>query len=411
METTKATNNNNINTAGYSLSSWNYGAFSANNPSFAHTTKNKQTSLYTPDMSQFNKYGKKYLKEEEKIVTNEYMRGYNQMKFMEDENYNKMMRAKSAKGLRDRSLTNHETSLKNDTKFHEEEDKDLKGKMSRSRARSARRNPPVPIKSDTSNYKYKLTFEEWKTVKNKQLILFNQIKHLKEEEELRQELTNKKVDKKYNEIKNQKIKEWTLRKKEEAVKKKEKEYLKQLKLEHKKRQKEIENEEMLNVWFLDQAKKMENDIRQKREEARQKEELRRYEREKKYRNRQLNREIFNEWKAKKDAEIRERKIKEKLEKENESKSYYSYRYNRFNHRGFPIGPYTDAAALKEIQRFVADKCTEDDVEDEEGVVNDGEEGKNLEGYNGELNEEQIAKIKELQKMEMKGDPNEEENDI
>ena len=38
----------------------------------------------------------------------------------------------------------------------------------------------------------------------------------------------------------------------------------------------------------------------------------------------------------------------------------------------------------------------DDVEEEEGVVNDGDEGKNLEGYNGELNEEQIAKIKELQ---------------
>ena len=61
-----------------------------------------------------------------------------------------------------------------------------------------------------------------------------------------------------------------------------------------------------------------------------------------------------------------KKIGRKKIKELESKSKHS----AFNHNtGFTIGPYTDAGALKEIQRFVKEKCTEEEDE-EEGIVND-----------------------------------------
>ena len=71
--------------------------------------------------------------------------------------------------------------------------------------------------------------------------------------------------------------------------------------------------------------------------------------------------------------------------------------NRINNKGFTIGPYTDAGALKEIQKFVAEKCTEDDDE-EEGIVND--ENEEMVGMGDEMTPQQLEELKKLQLMQM-----------
>ena len=92
--------------------------------------------------------------------------------------------------------------------------------------------------------------------------------------------------------------------------------------------------------------------------------------------------------------MKQKKDQEKMMKELESKSKHSV----YNHnKGFTIGPYTDAGALKEIQRFVNEKCTEEEDE-EEGIVNDeGEEG--LAG-DEEMTPEQLEELQKLQQIQM-----------
>ena len=106
---------------------------------------------------------------------------------------------------------------------------------------------------------------------------------------------------------------------------------------------------------------------------------------------------FKTWKERKDEELKQMKQKkeqEKILKELESKSKHSV----YNHnKGFTIGPYTDAGALKEIQRFVNEKCTEEEDE-EEGIVNDeGEEGM---AGDEEMTPEQLEELQKLQQMQM-----------
>ena len=104
-----------------------------------------------------------------------------------------------------------------------------------------------------------------------------------------------------------------------------------------------------------------------------------------------NKQAFKEWKERKDEEMKILKRQKKLEEEKlkESKSKHS----AFAHnKGFTIGPYTDAGALKEIQKFVNEKFTEEDDDEEEGIVNDeGDE---------EMTPEQLAELENLQKMQM-----------
>ena len=104
---------------------------------------------------------------------------------------------------------------------------------------------------------------------------------------------------------------------------------------------------------------------------------------------------FKLWKERKDEELKQMKqksIQEKMLKELESKSKHS----AFNHnKGFTIGPYTDAGALKEIQRFVNEKCAEEELEDEEGVIND-DEGVGVE----KMTPAQLEELQKLQQIQM-----------
>ena len=360
----------------YTCSSWNYGAYAACNPCYIQQIKasnaSNQNRYIPPQYSNlYNKYGKRQLREEERIVTNEYLKDINHMKKM---NKNKdIFRTKSANGLRQTHRKNN--NINNDNQNN---------------------NNNTNIKTDMTNYKFRLTYEEWLDVKNKQRMIFNQIKKIKEQEDEKMEKVNMKVDKKYKEVKDKKYKEWLDNKNREFRMKKQLKLEEELIKEEEKKKKDEEREEKMNEWFKQQAKKMELEILEQQEELRKKKEKEKIEEEEKKRKKKESKIMFKQWKEKKDEELREKKREKMLQEyETKSKSKHS-NINKLNNKGFTIGPYTDAGALKEIQRFVAEKCTEDDDE-EEGIVNDNvNEGE--EGFE-DMSPEQIEQLKKLQQMQ------------
>ena len=371
----------------YSCSSWNYGAYASCNPCYKQNkmpnTINQNRNFTSQNNNIYNKYGKRPLREEERIVTNEYLQNINHMKKMEKSK--DLFRTKSANGIRQthRKNTNNNPNNNNQNNIND-----------------TNNNDDANVKTDISKYKFRLTYDEWLEVKNKQIIIFNQIKKIKQQEDEKMEKVNLKVDKKYNEIKDKKYKEWLDNKNKEFRKKKQKKMEEELIKEELKKKKDEEREEVMNEWFKKQAKKMELEILEKQEELRIKKEKEKNDEEEKKTKKKESKIRFKEWKEKKDEELREQK-KEKMQKEfeNKSKSKNSI-INKINNKGFTIGPYTDAGALKEIQRFVAEKCTEDDDE-EEGIINnnenEGEEG--MMGIDEEMTPEQLEQLKKLQQIQ------------
>ena len=343
----------------YSCSSWNYGAYAVCNPCYVQQVKtpNPQNQIrYIPPQNNqlYNKYGKRPLREEERIVTNEYLQNINHMKKMEK---NKdIFRTKSAHGLR-------RTYRNNNVKVNDQN---------------------TNAKPDSSKYKFRLTYEEWLEVKNKQKMIFNQIKKIKEQEDEKMEKVNMKVDKKYKEIKDKKYKEWLDNKNKEFRMKKQMKLQEELIKEEIKKEKDAEREEKMNEWFKAQARKMEKEILEQQEELRKKKEKEQLDEEEKKRKRKESKIMFKQWKEKKDEELREKK-KEKMIQEYETKS--KSKHSNYNNKGFTIGPYTDAGALKEIQRFINEKCTQDEDE-EKGIINDNEMG----GGNEEMTSEQLEQM-------------------
>ena len=373
----------------YSLSSWNYGAYSASNPCYNQQIKNlnNQYRYVVPQNNNiYNRYGKRQLREEERIVTNEYLKNINHMKKMNKAK--DLFRTKSANGLRNTHRNNNNEN--NDNQNVNEGNNNNNN------------NNVINTKADMTNYKFRLTYDEWLDVKNKQRMIFNQIKKIKEQEDEKMEKVNMKVDKKYKEIKDKKYKEWLDNKNKEFRMKKIKKMEEELKKEELKKMKDEQREEVMNEWFKKQAEKMEEEILKQQEELRKKREKEKYEEEEKKRKKKESKMMFKQWKEKKDEELREKK-KEKMLQEYETKSKSKHsNINKLNNKGFTIGPYTDAGALKEIQRFVAEKCTEDDDE-EEGIVNDNEmegEEQAMLALDGEMTPEQLEQLEKLQQMQM-----------
>jgi hypothetical protein len=329
------------------LSSWNYGSYSPSNPYYrSHfntkanintnpniivnkktfprsTTTTQLTSANTP----YCTCTKRRLKEEERIVTNELLDCFN--------HYNKMQKHLKKGTFRPKSVNR----IMNSKAVKERENE---SKISN-----------IKILSDTSEYKYKLTFTEWISVKNKQREIFNKIvKQQKEKEEIMEE-ANKKIDIKYQEVKEQKFREWVQKKNVENIKKKEKKKKKEIKNEIEKKEKEERKEIIMNNWFKIQAEKMEKEILEKKEkqhEEHEKEYLRKIEKKQKE---ILNKKAFKEWLKKKERESKQKKYEERKQKEKEElKRKRDYLKKRV--KSFTIGPYTDAAALKEVQNILVE---------------------------------------------------------
>ena len=365
----------------FSLSSWNYGAYSKSNPYFQQGVRPISAQYQQPNIPKtfnynYNKFGKRILPEEERIVTNDYMSTINQMKKMKQYELNKQKKKRKNKNIQKEKEKEGEEELNEQNITQSQNDE----------------NKKVDIKTDTSDYKFRLSFEEWMEVKRKQQMIFNQIKKIKEEEDKKMEKMNMKVDKKYNEIKEKKYKEWLDNKNKEFRKQKFLKIQKEIEEEQTKKLKDEEREEKMNEWFKQQAKKMEEEIMIHQIELKRNKEIEKEKEQMKKLRKKENKIAFKEWKERKDEEmkiIKQKKLEE--EKLKESKSKHSA-YNK--NKGFTIGPYTDAGALKEIQKFVNEKFTEEDDE-EEGIVNDeGNEG------DEEMTPEQLAELENLQKMQM-----------
>ena len=173
----------------YLLSSWNYGSYSPSNPFYKSHFNSKKENLNTNPNTLFNKKTfprsttttqltsantpyrpstKRRLKEEERIVTNELLDCFN--------HYNKMQKHLKKGTFRPKSVNRIINSkiIKDNCNESKNLDKNIK-KL-----------------SDTSEYKYKLTFTEWISVKNKQIEIFNNIvKKQKEKEEILEEANKK----------------------------------------------------------------------------------------------------------------------------------------------------------------------------------------------------------------------------
>ena len=334
----------------YLLSSWNYGSYSPSNPFYKSHFNSSKANTKTNPNSLFNKKTftrsttttqltsantpffpstKRKLKEEERIVTNELLDCFN--------HYNKMQKHLKKGTFRPKSVN-----------------RIMNSKIIRENGNESKNlDKNIKILSDTSDYKYRLTFTEWITVKNKQREIFNKyLKKKKEEEEILDQ-ANKKIDIKYQEIKDHIFKEWVKKKNNEYIQKKKKEKEEQIKKEEEKKENLERKEEIMNKWFQAQAEKMEKEILAKKEKKNKQhkdEYLKKIEKKQKE---ILNRKAFKEWSQKKDKELKQKKYEEKKLKEKEElKKKRDYLKKRV--KSFTIGPYTDAAALKEVQNYLVE---------------------------------------------------------
>ena len=235
----------------FSCSSWNYGSYCAFNPSYiARTQQRVQNNNNMPNKNInyniYNRYGKRVLRADERIVTNDYLKGINYMKEMKKE---ELKRAKSANGLR-KKANNKNNNIQNNNEANNNNETNTNKK-----------------------YHFQLTYEDWIEVKNKQKMIFNQIKKLKELEDEKNEKLNLKIDKKYKEIKDKKYKEWLDKKNKELRRQKQQKLEEELHKEEIKKEADALREEKMNEWFKQQAKKMEKEILEHQEEERLKKEL------------------------------------------------------------------------------------------------------------------------------------------
>ena len=270
-----------INPNYYILSSWNYGSYSPTNPFYK---------------TYINYFSSKLSKT--KIVTND---------LMENINFEKNMKRHLSKGTFNPKNINR---IIKPSKVKEYKDPKKKSKIRK-------------IKTDITDYKYKLNFSEWLNIKNKQSEYFNSIiKKNKEEEKIKDE-ENRKIEIKYNHIKEQKYKEWCYRKNAEFILKKEiKKQLETYK-ENEKKKKLERKEEIMNSWFKAQAEKIEKEILTKRKLKKEEKEKQNLAKKKILEKKIRGKEAFQKWREEKDRD----KIKKRV-------------------KSFIIGPYTGAGDLR-----------------------------------------------------------------
>ena len=338
----------------YLLSSWNYGSYSPCNPYYKTYMKYQYNSKTNPNNQQsktksnYNNVKKitetnipnkkRHLKEDERIVTNEYLKSFEYYKKMQSLMKNGQFRPKSVTRIKVNNINNINDNDLNTGRVRKNQ-KELKTDIN-----SAKKNR---IK-EKDKIRCKLTFAEWLQVKDKQRECFNIILKKNKIEENKQRIERKQRDIKYNKIKEQKIKEWLQKKNIEMIIKKEIEKRIEDLKEEEKKQKMERKEEIMNNWFKIQAEKMEKEIedKKKKKEKEKKEKIRKKKEieEKKIK----GKEAFKRWREIKEQEMKIKKRKENIRKRKEEEQKRK-EYLKRRVKSFIIGPYTDAAALREIQ--------------------------------------------------------------
>ena len=334
------------------LSSWNYGSYSPCNPYFKTCMKYKYATKTNPKnkiktkqnfptkkITVINNTNKKRrLKEEERIVTDEYLKSFYYYKKMQGLMKNGIFRPKSVTRIK---VNN--TNYINDNNINIDREMTSKKKLITDINSEKKKN-----NKNKEKIKFKLTFAEWLQVKEKQKECFNIILQKNRMEEKKQKIENKKIDIQYNKIKEQKIKEWLQKKNLEMIIKKEIEKRIEDFKEEEKKQKMEKKEEIMNNWFKVQAEKMEKEIEEKKKKKQKikKEKIRKIQEKKEKEIK--GKEAFRKWKEMKEKEMKIKKRKENLKKKKEEQQKRKEFLKR-RVKSFIIGPYTDAAALREIQ--------------------------------------------------------------
>lgn len=371
----------------YSCSSWNYGPYCSENPYYVQQIR--QANIARPMTSNnkvsagvFNQHGKRVLREEDKIVTNDVLKERNRQKLFERTN----------------KASDNNKSKRTYRKFNES---------------TQNENPNTINNNSTINYKFHLNYDEWLAVKNKQKVIFNKIKKIKEAEDLKMEKINKNVDQKYKEIANQKYIEW-LNKKNKEIRQKKNEQIKQEYIkEQEKYEKEMIKEETMNEWFKRQAKKMEDNFKKQRSDLIRKKNEEMAMQEAKAERAKKAKDQFKLWKIKKDQEIKEKKKNDQLYDDIQKGSKQT-NFERAITNGITIGPYTDAGELRKIQRLVAENYPEEEEEENEEndeMNNNNQANNQTSDKNGpvgeeeeenvpeDIDEEQLNQMRQLQEMQ------------
>ena len=323
-----------INPNYYILSSWNYGSYSPTNPFYKTYIKyfSSKLSKTNPNISTTKKPVTTISHDmsvhppphppssKTKIVTND---------LLENINFEKNMKRHLSKGTFNPKNINR---IIKPTKVKEYNNNKMKRKIRK-------------IKTDITDYKYKLNFSEWLNIKNKQSEYFNNIIKKNQEEEKIKDEENKKIEIKYKHIKEQKYKEWCYKKNHEFILKKEiKKQIEKYK-EREKKKKLERKEEIMNSWFKAQAEKLEKEILTKRKQRKEEREKQNLAKKKILEKKLKGKEAFQKWREEKDRDKlrkrQEEKIKKKKEQEQKKKEYLKKRV-----KSFIIGPYTGAAELR-----------------------------------------------------------------
>lgn len=169
------------NRLSYVPSSWNYGSFHPNNPYYNRrkpTKDNKNTANTRSNSANLNRFGKRILQEEEKIVTDDYLKTMNEMKTIKKLNNN----IKGHKSSSSVNRLNTQTS---------EGDKESQGEVSLIKI----------MNSSKKSFKYQLSYEEWVAVKAKEQEIYHNVKLIKDQEDQNFENFNSKINENYNIVK------------------------------------------------------------------------------------------------------------------------------------------------------------------------------------------------------------------
>jgi len=211
--------------SGYALSSWNYGSFHHCNPyyqkgEFLRTRgreeeeKNSNTNYNNAKRAQsagLNKYGKRRLQEDERIVTEEYLIAMKELKAIKNNpnasnnisgNRSKSKKIESA-GTGNLNISDNTSNLNNinncsnnyNSNFNSSSSQNLiinNNSLSGGNSGTFSNN-----KTNVKPFKFQLSFEEWAAVKAKQQEIFKKVKIIKESEDNNFEFFNKKIDDNY----------------------------------------------------------------------------------------------------------------------------------------------------------------------------------------------------------------------
>lgn len=185
--------------SGYALSSWNYGSFHHCNPHYLKqeflkrrdNQNNEANNEHIRSQSaNINKYGKRILSEDERIVSDEYLKMMRDFKVIKNNvNQNTLKRNKSTNAFRSNQ------SIRNNNNTNDNIQNISNSINNMNNTSNMYSNIP------TKNMKYQLSYEEWAALKDKQKEIYNKVKSIKDSEDQKFDFFNKKINDNYQLIK------------------------------------------------------------------------------------------------------------------------------------------------------------------------------------------------------------------